>query len=389
MRPVSEADDASEEPRTLDDDDDPWAPEPTEVVDPFSPGFFFGDRFRIDAPLGTGAMGAVYRATDLRTQQPVALKVLLRDKHDGEGRQRFAREAQILSEMDHPGVVGIRGFGHAKNIPWLAMELVEGETLGQRIRRAGKLEPGVLAPILRDLCAALGVAHTAGIVHRDLKPDHVLLPKDRTDRSLVRLIDFGLSRAATSGKLTRTGTVLGTPRYMAPEQIASAANASVRSDVYALGVIIYEALTGDSPFSASDQGQLLGAILQGRIEPLETHRPDLPHELGDVIRCAMATNPADRYGTPRELYEAFVAASGTAGAPRFSTPAPPPPASFTPAKPRPAKAPAPGALTPSAGAFTPSGFASGPATPGRVLAFALLGVGVLLLGAVVGYLISR
>ncbi|MCA9614679.1 MAG: protein kinase, partial [Myxococcales bacterium] len=138
---MSEPDAPSDEQRTFDDDDDPWAPEPTEVVDPFSPGFFFGDRFRIDAPLGTGAMGAVYRATDLRTQQPVALKVLLRDKQDGEGRQRFAREAQILSDLDHPGVVGIRGFGHAKSVPWLAMELVEGETLGQRIRRAGKLEP--------------------------------------------------------------------------------------------------------------------------------------------------------------------------------------------------------------------------------------------------------
>ncbi|MCB9613617.1 MAG: protein kinase [Sandaracinus sp.] len=382
---MSEPDAPSDEQRTFDDDDDPWAPEPTEVVDPFSPGFFFGDRFRIDAPLGTGAMGAVYRATDLRTQQPVALKVLLRDKQDGEGRQRFAREAQILSDLDHPGVVGIRGFGHAKSVPWLAMELVEGETLGQRIRRAGKLEPSVLAPILRDLCSALGVAHAAGVTHRDLKPDHVMLPKTDTDRSLVKLIDFGLSRASTSGKLTRTGTVLGTPRYMAPEQISSAANASARSDVYALGVIVFEALTGDSPFAASDQGQLLGAILQGRTDSLEKHRPDLPPELDDVIKCAMATRPEDRYGTPRELFEAFVAASGTQGAPRFSTPAPPPPGSFTPARPR----VSPSAMTPPAGAFTPTGLASGPATPGRVLVFALLGLGVLLLGAVVGYLLSR
>ncbi|MCB9618148.1 MAG: protein kinase [Sandaracinus sp.] len=382
---MSEPDAPSDEQRTLDDDDDPWAPEPTEVVDPFSPGFFFGDRFRIDAPLGTGAMGAVYRATDLRTQQPVALKVLLQNKQDGEGRQRFAREAQILSDLDHPGVVGIRGFGHAKSVPWLAMELVEGETLGQRIRRAGKLEPSVLTPILRDLCSALGVAHAAGITHRDLKPDHVMLPKTDTDRSLVKLIDFGLSRASTSGKLTRTGTVLGTPRYMAPEQISSAANASARSDVYALGVIVFEALTGDSPFAASDQGQLLGAILQGRTDSLQKHRPDLPHELDDVIQCAMATRPEDRYGTPRELYDAFVAASGTQGAPRFSTPAPPPPGSFTPARPQ----AAPSAMTPSAGAFTPTGLANGPATPGRVLVFALLGVGVLLLGAVVGYLLSR
>ncbi len=381
-------DEASEGETDLhsEDADDPWAPEATEVVDPFSPGFFFGDRFRIDAPLGTGAMGAVYQATDLRTQTPVALKVLLSDQKDREGRQRFAREAQILRDLDHPGVVGIRGFGHAASVPWLAMELVDGETLQQRVRRVGKLDPPELMPILRDLCAALGVAHAAGVIHRDLKPDHVMLPSADTDRSLVKLIDFGLSRASTSGKLTRTGTVLGTPRYMAPEQIASAANASERSDVYALGVILYEALTGHSPFAAADQGQLLGAILQGRIEPLARHRPDLPRELDDVLRSAMAKNPEERYGSARELYEAVVAASGSVGAPRFSTPAPPPPPGrFT----SPLSGASARALTPPASAFASAGVAGRPSTPSRVLAGALVGFGVLLLGAVVGYLISR
>lgn len=345
----------------MDEEDDPWAPDPTEVVDPFSPGFFFADRFRIEAPLGVGAMGAVYRAIDLLTEEQVALKILLRDKQEGEARERFAREAQILSELDHPGVVGIRGFGHAKNTPWLAMELVKGETLGQRIRRAGKLDAGDLAPILRDLCDALGAAHAAGIVHRDLKPDHVLLRDvDERSRSTIKLIDFGLSWAATSRKLTATGTVLGTPRYMAPEQIASARNTSARSDIYALGVIVYEALCGDSPFAASDQGQLLGAILQGRIEPLAKHRPDLPDEVDALIRRALAQRPEDRFATPRELYEAFVAATGArASQPRFSTPS----------------------VAPRA---TPQ-----PVTPMRVALYSLLGLGVLLLGGVVGYVLSR
>ncbi|MBX3249953.1 MAG: serine/threonine protein kinase [Myxococcales bacterium] len=353
-----------DDPDVHQDEEDPWAPEPTEVVDPFSPGFFFADRFRIEAPLGVGAMGAVYRATDLQSEEePIALKILLRDKQEGEARERFAREAQILSELDHPGVVGIRGYGHTKNTPWLAMELVKGETLGQRIRRSGKLEPAVLAPILRDLCDALGAAHAAGIVHRDLKPDHVLLRDvDASSASAVKLIDFGLSWAATSRKLTATGTVLGTPRYMAPEQIASARNTSARSDIYALGVIVYEALCGDSPFAASDQGQLLGAILQGRIEPLAKHRPDLPDELDAVIRRALAHRPEDRFATPRELYEAFVAATGArASQPRFSKPSLPPRAT-----------PAPAAVTPA-----------------RFALYAIVALGVLLLGGAVGYLLSR
>lgn len=285
--------------------------DPTEVVAPFAPGAFFGERFRIEEPLGVGAQGTVFRATDLERGEDVALKVLVAQRHDEELRQRFAREGEILRGLPHPAIVRIRGFGHAADgrIPWLAMELIEGETLGARIRRKGRLDPEELVPVVRIIADALETAHLRGVVHRDLKPDHIfLVPTDPS--CVVRIIDFGLSRAVTAKRLTKTGSVLGTPRYMAPELIASARNAAPASDIYALGVVVYEALTGQSPFAASDHGQLLGAILQGRRQPLGALRPDLDPAIGEVLDKAMAPAPADRWTTPGEFAEAFAEAAG-------------------------------------------------------------------------------
>ncbi|MEM9071920.1 MAG: serine/threonine-protein kinase [Myxococcota bacterium] len=296
------------------------APEPTDIVSPFSPGSFFGDRFRIDEILGVGAMGTVFRATDLRSTKPVALKILLKRAHNAEARDRFAREAEILSHLDDPGIVRIRGFGHASGkIPWLAMELLEGETLGARIRRKGEIATEELVPIVRAVCATLQAAHEAGVIHRDLKPDHIFF-QPRNPASLVKIIDFGLSSATMGKKLTRTGTVIGTPRYMAPELLSSARNASPASDIYALAITVFEALTGESPFAASDQGQLLGAILQGKTKPLSEHRPDLPPEVDAVLKRAMSKEPTER-PAPLDFAEEFASATGVSGArrPRFSS----------------------------------------------------------------------
>lgn len=299
------------------------AEDATEVVAPFSPGSFFGERFRIEEPLGVGAMGTVFRAVDLERNEDVALKVLLKQRRDEELRERFAREAEILQKMTHPAIVRVRGFGHAADgrVPWLAMELIRGETLGARIRRKGSLEPEELAPILRTIADALEVAHARGIVHRDLKPDHIFLVPD-DPQCVVRIIDFGLSRAVTAKKITKTGSIIGTPRYMAPELLASARNAAPASDIYALGVIIYEALAGKSPFAASDHGQLLGAILQGRRQPITAHRPELGSAIDEVLQKAMAREPADRWSTPLEFAEAFTRAAGVSGSlpPRLSSP---------------------------------------------------------------------
>ncbi|MBO6934692.1 MAG: serine/threonine protein kinase [Deltaproteobacteria bacterium] len=301
-----------------DDEVDFLAPEPTDVVDPFSPGSFFADRFRLGEPLGTGGMGAVFRAEDLMDQRPVAIKILLKGAQDEHARQRFERESQILASIDHPGIVSILRHGYAthRRIPWLAMELLEGETLRDLIQRTGPMDPSRVASILSSAADALEAAHAQGVIHRDLKPDNIFLPESGPS---VKLLDFGLSLSLSAKKLTATGTVIGTPRYMAPEQIASAHKSGAAADIYALGVVVYECLTGESPFAASDQGQLLGAILQGRLEPLSNRRPDLPDAIGEVVERAMARKPEDRFATPRELAEAFIdAIGGRVSKPRFS-----------------------------------------------------------------------
>ncbi|MFW6023698.1 MAG: serine/threonine-protein kinase [Myxococcota bacterium] len=279
---------------------------------PIEPGASFGQRFRIEREIAGGGMGTVYHAIDLRNDRPVALKVLKKGRlPDEEARQRFFREAEIMVSMDHPGIVRIRGFGQATDgTPWLAMELLDGETLLDKVRREGPQDIGELVPILSAACDALEAAHGQGVVHRDLKPENIFLP--RAGQSRVKLLDFGLSLIAGSAKLTRTGTIIGTPRYMAPEQIRSARSADAKVDVYSLGVIVYEALAGASPFTASDHGQLLGAILTGRTRPLSELRPDLPPAVEGVIGRALQPEPADRYETAGELAEAFAAAAGRA-----------------------------------------------------------------------------
>lgn len=283
--------------------------EATVVTDAFSGGSFFGDRFRIDRTLGIGGMGSVYAATDFNGGEiRVALKVLKDKAKDSERRLRFQREAQILQDVHHPGIVSIHAFGHAPDgTPWIAMELLDGETLRERVNRFGPMEPDEVAPLLSAAADALGAAHAKGVIHRDLKPDNLYLPRRG---AVLKILDFGLSLSIGAKKLTKTGSIIGTPRYMSPEQIASAHAADARTDVYALGVIAYEAMTGQSPFIASDHGQLLGAILQGRMEPLTTRRPDLPASLEAVLLKATAKDPADRFQTPQELAAAFADAAG-------------------------------------------------------------------------------
>ncbi len=289
-----------------------WPEEPTQVMPAFATGTFFADRFRIERVLGMGGMSRVYEATDLRIERRVALKVLYpRRRADDEVVARFRREAELLARLDHPGVVRVRDFGQAADgTTWLSMDLLEGETLSDRLRRERRVGPGALVPIVAAVADALDAAHAAGIVHRDIKPDNVFLPSSGSPPAMV--LDFGLSTASGVARLTRTGAVLGTPRYMAPEQLRSASEAGPRADVYALGVLLYEALCGQSPFEAADRGELLGAILEGRRVPLRARRPDLPAEIERVLERAMHRDPAARFEGPRALAEAFAEALGRA-----------------------------------------------------------------------------
>jgi len=195
----------------------------------------------------------------------------------------------------------------SEGMEYLVMELLEGRTLKQRLQKDGPMTVDELLPLLVQVCDALGAAHVQGVIHRDLKPDNLFLTDgDET----VKVVDFGLGRMLTDKRMTKTGVMLGTPRYMAPEQIRSAKDSDARTDQYALGIICHEALAGASPFPAGDPGQLLGCVMEGRILNLEAEMPTVPVPVGQVIRRAMSKDPKERYATIGGFVEAYAGALG-------------------------------------------------------------------------------
>ncbi len=291
-----------------DDDGD----EGTEIVAALEPGTFFADRFQVEGRLGMGAMGKVVVAQDLASGQRVALKVLHREKAaQREAAERFKREAEVLARLGHPGIVRVVGTDRLPDgTRWLAMELVEGDTIAQRLRKRGAFSVEAAYAVINVLCDALDAAHRAGVVHRDLKPENVMLPASGTPA--CKVLDFGLARVTQAGeeRLTRAGTILGTPRYMAPELIENLKDTDHRADVFAVGVITFELLTAKSIYAAEDVGQLFGAILEGRMRTLASVRPDLPASLDAIIARAAARKPADRFQTAGAFAEAYAAAVG-------------------------------------------------------------------------------
>ncbi|MDQ3036568.1 MAG: serine/threonine protein kinase, partial [Myxococcota bacterium] len=280
-----------------------------------APGAVLAGRFRLEETLGAGGMAEVWRAFDLTTQRVVAVK-LLRAQIAGsaEAVQRLKREGEVLSALSHPAIVRVETYGQLEGgVVFLAMELLEGETLGARMRRS-VMQPTELAPIIAGTCAALAAAHAKGIVHRDLKPDNIfLVPLPGSSGSTepqVKLLDFGISKVYGGTRLTYTGEILGTPRYMSPEQLGAEPDIDPRIDVYALGVIAYEALAGKPPFLATTPTDLIVAILHGKIAPLRSLRPDLGPAIEAVVTRAMARAREARYRSAADLADAFLDAAG-------------------------------------------------------------------------------
>ena len=234
------------------------------------------DRFRIEAEAGAGGMGVVYRAHDQRTGETVALKVLA--QNEPLDASRFDRERAILAELHHPGIVRYVDHGRDGGAPWLAMEWLDGETLAARVRR-GPLPVRDAVRIVRDAATAIGRAHAAGIVHRDLKPANLFLVRGAPER--VSVLDFGIARrtGGVASTLTTTGTVLGTPYYMAPEQARGGRELDPRIDVYALGAVLYESLTGARPFEHESVVAVLAAVM--------LEEPPSPRELVAAVPEAL------------------------------------------------------------------------------------------------------
>jgi hypothetical protein len=272
------------------------------------PGAMFADRFRILSIAGRGGFGTVYRAHDERTAQDVALKVI----HDGTADlQRFEREAELLATVRHPNVVSYVAHGLTEDgDPYLAMEWLEGIDLAHRLAMGA---PSVQEALTIAVRAAQGLAaaHALGIVHRDVKPSNLYLVGSAYDD--VRVIDFGVARApAPASVLTATGAVIGTPAYMAPEQARGARDLTPRVDVFALGCVLFECLTGAPPFVGQNAQALLARLLSGNAPRLSERRPDVPPGLDALLARMLAHDPADRFSDASVLAMATAAMLGDA-----------------------------------------------------------------------------
>ena len=260
-------------------------------------GVVVGGRFRVEELLGAGGMARVYRATQLSLGEDVAVKFLSRVfSAEPELRERFRREALALARLRHPGVVSIVDFGDHDGELYIAMELLRGRTLAEVMEEGGGRLPVVrLAPVFDQLLSVLEAAHATGIVHRDVKPSNVVL-LDSADRGEhVKLLDFGLAHVPTEGpKLTQTGVVQGTPAYMSPEQCKGEL-ALAPSDVYSVGVVLYEAICGRAPFDGGGAPILMSQHMFVDPPPMsEIAGGPVPAGLEEVVRQALRKAPADR-----------------------------------------------------------------------------------------------
>jgi serine/threonine-protein kinase len=266
-------------------------------------------RYRIEAELGSGGAGTVYRAVHLKLGRMVAIK-MLKPEYGGspELRQRFEREARALAALSHPNIVAVTDSGTAGDTLYLVMELLEGESLSERLKR-GPLEPDEALAILGQLLLALSFVHERGLVHRDVKPGNVFLQNVPGGGVQVRLLDFGLAKfiapEAGGRVLTRAGQIFGTPTYMAPEQVAGQ-EADVRADVYAAGIILFEMLTGKPPFRGN-WSELMRQHLMEELPPIESVVPDrVPsRELVALLAKATAKTRAERFANAAELARAL------------------------------------------------------------------------------------
>jgi tRNA A-37 threonylcarbamoyl transferase component Bud32 len=273
--------------------------------------------YRILKLLGSGGMGAVYLAEHRAIGHKAAIKVLLRElAADEESAQRFFNEARAVNLVKHPGIVQIFDYGQSADAgAYLVMEYLEGQSLGERLRAEGPLPPAAAARVLARVCSALDAAHQSGLIHRDMKPDNIFLSPDleKAGDWRVKVLDFGIAKVLRSGPTavkTQTGTMVGTPYYMAPEYAHGAKGFDHRIDVYSLGVIAFETLSGVLPFKGEGVGQILLAHMLEPVPPLRPLAPAVSPGLEAVVMRALEKEPAARFQTAQEMARALLVAVG-------------------------------------------------------------------------------
>jgi serine/threonine-protein kinase len=268
--------------------------------------------YQITRRIGTGGMGEVYEAVHTKLRKRVALKTLRQTlARSGEARARFLREGETASRLRHPHVVDITDVGEADGVPFLVMELLEGESLSALVRRLGSLSVQAAVDIMLPVIDAVAVAHEHSIIHRDLKPDNIFLAQSHISGTLPKVLDFGISKVLSGANvpnLTATSSFLGTPFYMSPEQARGDKDIDGRSDQYSLAVVLYETLTGQQPHASRGDSlmQLVHAIARGDFPTPRSLRPELPPELEAIILRAMSLQPLDRFDSMRSLGAALL-----------------------------------------------------------------------------------
>lgn len=257
--------------------------------------------YKIISKLGSGGMAVVYKAHELSLNRIVALKVL--SSHLSENNEfikRFEREARAAAKLNHPNIIQIYAIGEEEGIHFFSMEYVKGKTLAQIIEEEKKLTYDKAIPIIIQTAEALSEAHKHGIVHRDMKPSNIMVNNNGT----VKVTDFGIAYVSQETKLTKSGSIIGTPEYLSPEQCEAKAIDN-RSDIYSLGVTFYELLSGKTPYKADTPVSMLLEIVKGNFPPLNEVNPDVPKFIQKIVEKMMQTKPEDRFNNANELIESL------------------------------------------------------------------------------------
>jgi serine/threonine-protein kinase len=247
--------------------------------------------YKLESVLGSGAMGVVYRATDLNKGRPVAVKVVSGEiAQGGKVQKRFEREAEILQQFRHPSIVRFLGYGKYRGTYYIAMEFIQGTTLEKLLQESGPLPWREVLELAIQICDAIHYAHERGVIHRDLKPSNLMITEDRK----VKLTDFGIAKDLDAESLTGTGRTLGTAAYMAPEQIRGTPAVSHKTDLYALGVVLYQMLVGRTPYDGGSPVVLMHCHLNEPVPRPSAKVQEIPRALDDLVVALMAKTPSDR-----------------------------------------------------------------------------------------------
>ncbi len=280
------------------------------------------DRYTIQEELGAGGMATVYLAEDLKHERKVAVKVLRPDLAAALGSERFLREIKIAAQLHHPHILPLHDSGEADGFLYYVMPYEEGQSLRERLAKEGELPIAEAVRLLRDVVDALAHSHKQGVVHRDIKPDNVLLSGHH-----ALVTDFGVAKAVSEAtgrhQITTAGVALGTPTYMAPEQAVADPHVDHRADIYAVGALGYEMLSGHPPFSGTSAQMILAAHVTEAPEPVTKHRESVPPALSQAIMRCLEKKPADRWQSAEELLAQLEALATPSGGttPTGTTPA--------------------------------------------------------------------